>query len=332
VSPLEAFRLRKTSRVTAPLGIVKMVDSDTARKAWGARATIETKSVDWSESPKLEQHFVAKFKPVVVRRFAPEWARRMTLEGLASSPDCTNPINQIVTEPVPEWAPDYGARISGQTMDFQRFIALVADNESYIQAYAAACSGPLASVCPTEEEIAPVAALLKASRYYSSVRAFLASRGFTDWHWHFTDETLTVQLIGKKEIYLVAPDRFSFMMNLAVTAGRQGTIVGLDNPDLEGLSIYRAELRPGDALYLPLYWWHMARSFEPVLTAAITFRSPLHVAMDLRLAAARHILRHLFTSPRDRKHIPLALLGAAYACPRNWLLGFDPRKATPGAD
>jgi len=70
-------------------------------------------------------------------------------------------------------------------------------------------------------------------------------------------------------------------------------------------------VEPGDALYIPVYWWHAVQSMDDAFgaTVAATFPTPLHVSGDIRSPIARRVLRtYLFS-----RLAPLVLGAVAYS-------------------
>ncbi|MEF9673461.1 cupin-like domain-containing protein [Pseudomonas sp. PCH446] len=102
-------------------------------------------------------------------------------------------------------------------------------------------------------------------------------------------------------------------------------------PWYRGLQALRTVVEPGDALYIPVYWWHAVQSMDDAFgaTVAATFPTPLHVSGDIRSPIARRVLRtYLFS-----RLAPLVLGAVAYSLA--WRLGqrlkavFTPRDVRP---
>ena len=138
------------------------------------------------------------------------------------------------------------------------------------------------------------------SRLYKD-RCFVYKGGFTGWHFHFGDESLSLQAIGSKEVHVLPPHPEIFGPIMA--AASRGLVV---DADLEAhrdviLKHFRgATLHPGDLVYLPVYWWH---AFEPPqgdrgLTLAHTFASPREIQFDLRIPEARWVVRTIASRPK----------------------------------
>jgi hypothetical protein len=149
-------------------------------------------------------------------------------------------------------------------------------------------------------------------RMYPAFRAFLYWGSYTDWHFHPTDEALMCQVVGDKEVLLLPPNDNSWQA-LYPVARAQGRMYGIDRarfPKFNDLHPQRVIVSAGDALYIPVYWWHVVatrdRNFG--VTVANTFKTPMHLNGDLRFPAARLCMRILLRT----RFAPLAL--AAVAC------------------
>ena len=156
----------------------------------------------------------------------------------------------------------------------------------------------------------------KQSRGYAPLRAFFYRDSYTDWHYHPSDEALMTQLVGDKEVLLLPPDDRSWAA-LDPVVRKKGYLYDIDLkefPAVAHLQPYRIMVKAGDALYIPVYWWHAVASADDKfgITVAATFGSPLHVAGDLRYPIARLVAKRLLLTPL----MPLVLMavGYAYAC------------------
>ncbi|NWB85762.1 cupin-like domain-containing protein [Pseudomonas gingeri] len=160
---------------------------------------------------------------------------------------------------------------------------------------------------------------LSKSRHYPSHRSFLYRNSYTDWHFHVVDETFMAQVVGAKEVLLLPPDETSWRA-LQPVVEEAGYLYDIDTrrfPGTRGLQALRTVVEPGDALYIPVYWWHAVQSMDDAFgaTVAATFPTPLHVSGDIRSPIARRVLRtYLFS-----RLAPLVLGAVAYSLA--WRLG-----------
>lgn len=88
-------------------------------------------------------------------------------------------------------------------------------------------------------------------------------------HLHYdTDHNFLVQIRGRKELILFAPEDTSYVYWNQENKGQHVSLVDPENPDLERFPLYKHAtpvyclLEPGDFLYLPPSWWHQVRSLE----------------------------------------------------------------------
>lgn len=153
----------------------------------------------------------------------------------------------------------------------------------------------------------------KKSRGYVPIRAFFYRNSYTDWHYHPSDEALMTQVVGNKEVLLLPPDDRSWD-TLDPVVRKKGYLYDIDLkefPAVAHLQPYRVTVKAGDALYIPVYWWHAVASADDQfgITVAATFGSPLHVAGDLRYPLARLVAKRLLAT----RLMPLMLMAVGYA-------------------
>jgi hypothetical protein len=127
------------------------------------------------------------------------------------------------------------------------------------------------------------------ARFYPD-RLFLARAGYTDWHAHTGDETLTVQICGAKEFLLLPPDQATFRAMRPLSRRGVWRVPSIYWPAaFAALVPWRVALEPGDVVYIPMHWWHAAESADDALNVSLArvFRTPLRWLADLRLPNAR---------------------------------------------
>ena len=152
---------------------------------------------------------------------------------------------------------------------------------------------------------------LIGSRMYMPFRAFFYRHSYTDWHFHSSDETLMTQVVGRKEALLLPPDWESWnaMWPVVRQAGKLYQVDTGRFPQFAGIRPFRAVVEEGDALFIPVYWWHAVASTDNRfgVTVAATFKTPLHINADWRLPGTRRLLQR-FLTPRTAPMIIGALL------------------------
>ncbi len=105
-------------------------------------------------------------------------------------------------------------------------------------------------------------------------RLWLGNQGVVDTHYDGTDNLACV-VAGRRRFVLFPPAQTSNLYPgpLEFTpAGVPVSMVNLRNPDFERYPNFKtaltqgccAELAPGDALFIPMLWWHYVESLDPV--------------------------------------------------------------------
>ncbi|MBV6749478.1 cupin-like domain-containing protein [Pseudomonas chlororaphis] len=157
---------------------------------------------------------------------------------------------------------------------------------------------------------------LSTPLHYPPFRSFVYRDSYTDWHFHGADETFMAQVVGSKEVLLLPPDETSWRA-LRPVIEEVGYLYNIDTqrfPSTRSLKALRTVVEPGDALYIPVYWWHAVQSMDEAVgvTVAATFQTPLHVIGDLRSPIARRVLRTHFFSRRALLVVGAVLYSKAY--------------------
>jgi hypothetical protein len=114
---------------------------------------------------------------------------------------------------------------------------------------------------------------------YAKRRLFIYKNASTEWHYHPADETLTVQLLGAKRVSLFRLNKSNFhSYSRCIESNLHHLPQGnqLFPPDNNFIK-YEGIILPGDAIYIPPFWWH---GIDPAdnevgCTLAHCFRSPI---------------------------------------------------------
>jgi len=165
-------------------------------------------------------------------------------------------------------------------MPFDAFIDLIetaADgNDTYITAFNSAANR--GSLSPLEDDIGTVEHLLDPQSPDAKGMIWIGAAGtFTPLH-HDLTNNLLVQITGTKHVLLVPPEETSRLRNDSHVFSQFEDLENTDIaqfPDLDDIAIYRVALAPGQALFIPLGWWHqvVAADFSVSLTFT-NFRWP----------------------------------------------------------
>eukprot|EP00931_Biecheleriopsis_adriatica_P066769 TRINITY_DN41049_c0_g1_i1.p1 TRINITY_DN41049_c0_g1~~TRINITY_DN41049_c0_g1_i1.p1 ORF type:complete len:490 (-),score=85.71 TRINITY_DN41049_c0_g1_i1:21-1490(-) len=102
-----------------------------------------------------------------------------------------------------------------------------------------------------------------------------AGLGGTLYHCHYDlQPNLHVQLTGRKRFILFPPEAWPHLYPFPVHHDLdRRSMLDLDSPDgsrfpkWQGASGHMVELEPGEALYIPPYWWHHVQSLSPETTS-----------------------------------------------------------------
>lgn len=123
----------------------------------------------------------------------------------------------------------------------------------------------------------------KGGRYYRRRRLFVYRRSFTDWHAHPADAHLMIQFRGDKFVALMEPNAGMRFLQPVLDRRRHSYLATPENePDYFTIRPFCVRVEEGDALHLPIYWWHAvaAAGDEFGITGAFTWQSPGHVQGD----------------------------------------------------
>ena len=232
---------------------------------------------------RFEREIVPKGEPAVFRSLVADWP------VVRAAKDGPEPLAQMLRfaatdEPFQAWfaAPeieghfDYNADFSG--FNFERKLATVDQmldlllrqlgHEKPYPMYAGGI--PIRKHLPSLIPNIPVTMLDMARDTLISL--WVGNRTHTRTHWD-QSQNLACVVAGRRRFTLFPPEQ---LKNLYVgpldftLAGQPTSIVNIDAPDLETYPRFadaletarRAELGPGDALYIPAMWWHDVRSLE----------------------------------------------------------------------
>ncbi len=159
------------------------------------------------------------------------------------------------------------------TMPFDAFIDLVessADgNDAYLTAYNSGRNAE--ALAPLAGDFGRLDHLLEGDPGAHGMLWIGGAGTFTPLH-HDLTNNLLVQVTGTKHVLMVPPEETPKLYNDKHVFSQ---IEDLENVDLErfplaaGVQIFRTELRPGEALFIPLAWWHQVVSVD--FSVSITF-------------------------------------------------------------
>jgi len=232
---------------------------------------------------RFEREIVPKGEPAVFRGLVADWPPVRAakdgpaeLAGMLRFAATDEPFQAWIAPPEIEGRFDYNADLSG--FNFERKLATVdqlldlllrqigQDNPHCLYAGGIPIPKHLPQLLPN----IPVP-MLDMTRE-TLISLWLGNRTHTATHWD-QSQNLACVVAGRRRFTLFPPEQ---LKNLYVgpldftPAGQPISRVDIDTPDLESYPRFaealkvarRAELGPGDALYIPALWWHDVLSLE----------------------------------------------------------------------
>jgi Family of unknown function (DUF6065)/Cupin-like domain len=178
--------------------------------------------------------------------------------------------------------PDFERNMAAHrtTMPFDEFIDRVTTaggNDLYLTAYNSASNE--AALAPLQEDLGFLDKLLDRADGRSRGMMWIGGEGtFTPLH-HDLTNNLLLQIVGRKRLLLVAPGATPRLYNDHHVYSQIRDLLepGILSryPKLEGIHVHQIMLNPGEALFIPLGWWHQVSSLDFSVTITHTnFRWP----------------------------------------------------------
>lgn len=132
---------------------------------------------------------------------------------------------------------------------------LVADNR--------ALRGPLAALV---EDIAPDPRMVKPDTVAEESHLWLGPAGTrTGWHYDLS-HVLMFQLRGRKRVRLVPPTDATMMDHATRTLSE----LAFEDSRASDAFVRETLLEPGDALFVPVGYWHAVEALDPAITVSLT--------------------------------------------------------------
>lgn len=147
---------------------------------------------------------------------------------------------------------------------------LAAGEDLYLVANNRNLDGPLAFLL---DDLDPPPEFVDRSRLRGAASLWLGHAGTHTPTHHDTSNVLFCQIAGRKTVWLASPSEtrlrgtdgtFFACAQLSDAAARA------PGGPLEGACVFEVELAPGDALLLPVGWWHEVRALELSVNCSIT--------------------------------------------------------------
>jgi hypothetical protein len=299
---------------------------------------VDTFEVEEIDERRFRAQFINRNRPCIIRRAASHWPAVAKWRSIAYLKETCGSVNVSAYDmPRPEGD---GAIFSDQKKQDLRRVLRKPTAMSFAAFLDHATSGddapselfflysvpttPGATFDKLRPDIGAYAFLQRPKRsaynIYPRNNIYFYRSSITDWHYHATAEALQTQIIGVKEVMLLPPSDIVWSYMHAI----QAMSVHSYNADLHAVPQarrvlpYRAVLWPGDALYIPNYWWHLVstRGHRSLgATVPTWWDSPFHVQLDFRYPAARQSVKTLLSGglPWKKTALWLPALGAGVA-------------------
>lgn len=234
------------------------------------------------DSQQFFEHIVPLHKPVVIREFVSNWP--IVRSATQTPQDFANYLlafyrgnktTMVVAPPAAKKRFFYNEAMNGvnfvsgeERLDLflGRLLELI-DREIY----------PAVSMQSTPlNSILPGLAAENKTDFFSSIepRLWLGNEGIVNTHYDGADNLACV-VAGRRRFVLFPPEQTSNLypgpLNFT-PAGAPTSLVNLAEPDFEKYPqfsvaldhAYSAELGPGDAIFIPMLWWHHVESLSKV--------------------------------------------------------------------
>jgi len=266
--PMAAMLRRQAARM-AKQGWLLANQERLAREAEGGFALDTLAAPD---AGHFYRHYYEVNRPAKLTGLVDHWPAltRWSLDHFAAAAGDAVVEAQVERERDPDYelAKDDHRRLVrfGELIDWLRKDE--ASNDVYLTAYNSGTNA--AALAPLWDDLAPIA-LLDDTRARDGF-FWLGPRGtLTPWH-HDLTNNLLVQVIGRKHVRMAPPWAFARMRNSRHCFsdwGNEALLAG--SGDSAVPSVLDTIIGPGEAIFLPVGWWHQIEALD--LSASMSFTS-----------------------------------------------------------
>jgi hypothetical protein len=249
---------------------------------------------------EFEQRYVARGRPVHIRALGT--ARRATETWSFDELRRREGDHKVFVE-------NYADGIRGQKfvhtpMLMREYLDIVETDRADRKCWYLA-ETPLRQTLPTMHEEMPLPAFVPPSKITSRV-VFIGRDTFSSAHYHALLEACLVQVVGRKRVILYEPGHPAMHPNRWYSSrhnhlsDRTVRVSDADDAWIEPQQGQPAALdctlEPGDALFIPVHWWHLVYGLGSSISVTTFWRSrlrDLHAGFGARDVANRALLRGL---------------------------------------
>ena len=260
--------------------------------------TLETVDASAFSEAEFFAEFVEKNRPCHLKGAAKHWKAYREWGSLDYLRRKTTRYATVVANGKPNDDHTTGKRALKRLIRFHEFLDRAATKPPYLKGgwvLGAEERGGLGGLISDIGDYSFISSItgstLPGMEYDATYRIFFYCRSYTDWHYHVGEEALMTQVTGTKEILLLPPTEHTWNVLKPIEA-KKGYFYNVDVdefPQYADLVPYKVVSEPGDALYIPVYWWHAVYAPESDfgVTFVVTFQSPPQVRDDMSYPAAR---------------------------------------------
>lgn len=158
-------------------------------------------------------------------------------------------------------------------MPFDAYIDMITrdgvGNDAYITAYNNKLNG--AALKPLEDDLGFFDEILTKQVAHPNGMMWIGPADtFTPLH-HDLTNNLLVQVVGRKRVILVSPDEWPNLYNDRHVFSMVKDLAAIEEPfeAAREVGALAFDMEPGDALFIPIAWWHQVRSLD--FSVSITY-------------------------------------------------------------
>ncbi len=274
IAEAELARAEKAPAMAAAQRLRERLEARIAKRDWWLANQARLAAIDGAEVPRLDRlpapRFFAEFyaanRPVLVTGLIDHWpARRWTFEGLAAalgSAEIEVQANRDTNADY-ELDKDAHARVERFGHIVERILTGGPSNDFYVTAYNSRRNK--AALAPLWADVGDIPGWLVPTEARDGFFWMGPQGTITPFH-HDLTNNLLVGIAGEKRVKLVAPGDSPRMRNHRHCFSQwRGEELPAGPGDSERPPVREVLLGPGDALFLPVGWWHHVEALTPTI-------------------------------------------------------------------